>query len=105
MSHTPFPRPAEPPAPPRRSRRPLLVGVVLGVVLPLCSFLATAFAGADSVGIGTVLWAGTAFVGVLLLVFERTRSYGLGILLGFCALVVIGAGVCTTVVLGLGIGG
>lgn len=101
MSDTPFPRPTEPPAPPRRSRRPLIVGVVLGVVLPLLGFLAPAFAGADY-RIGTVLWAVTAFVGVLLMAFERTRSYGLGVLMGFCGLVVVGAGVCTTLLVGTG---
>lgn len=102
MSNTPFPRPAEPPASPRRSRRPLLVGVILGVVPPLLGFLATAFSGPGYYGIGSSLWAGTAFVGVLLMVFERTRSYGLGMLLGFCGLVLVGAGVCTTVLVGTG---
>lgn len=102
MSDTPFPRPTEPPAPPRRSRRPLIVGVVLGVVLPLLGFLVPAFADPDYFGIGGALWAMTAFVGVLLMASERTRSYGLGVLMGFCGLVVVGAGVCTTLLVGTG---
>jgi hypothetical protein len=101
MSDAPSPGPAGPPTAPRRSHRRLGIGVILGVVLPLLGFLATAFAGVDY-RIGTVLWAVTAFLGVLLLAFERTRSYGLGILLGFCWLVVVGAGVCTTVLEGAG---
>jgi hypothetical protein len=72
------------------------------VGLPLLGFLAPAFAGPDYFGIGTVLWAATAFLGVLLMAFERTRSYGLGVLMGFCGLVVVGAGVCTTLLVRTG---
>jgi hypothetical protein len=101
MSEALPPPPAGRSEAPRRSRRPLVVGVVLGVVLPLLSFVAT-FAGPGDFRVGNATWAGTAFLGVLLLAFERTRSYGLGILLGFCWLVVVGAGVCTTVLEGAG---
>lgn len=83
--------------------RPVIGGVVVGVVVPLLSFLPLlGAAGGGLYALGGYLWMATAAVGVLLLVPQRTRPWGLGILLGFTGLVVAGGGVCTAVLVSTG---
>ena len=99
---------AEPPVPrpgqgSTRGRRQLWVGIAIGASVPLLAFLPLIrdFNSLNRAVAGNV-WAAVAFVAVLLLSPERTRRYGVGILIGFCALLICGAGTCVVVVLGLG---
>ena len=79
-----------------QSRRPLLLGVAIGFVIPMLAFLLLSGTVArDYSWLGSTVWSVVAFVGVALLFFERTRRVGAGLLLGFGCLLLIGAGVCT----------
>ena len=85
------------------SRRPLLVGVAIGLLVPMLAFLGLAagitadYRWADYWWLGSAVWSVVAFVGVALLFFERTRQVGAGILLGFACLLLTGAGACTVI--------
>jgi len=72
--------------------------------VPLAAFLVVLWLGVGSTSawVGSAVWGLVAFSGVLMMAFPRTRRAGLGVLLGFCALLVAGAGTCTAVVFGLG---
>lgn len=87
------------------SRRRLVTGIAIGALVPLLGFLGWLVPGtrADYWWVGQIVWSGVAFVGVALLFFPRTRRVGLGMLLGFAALVLVGAGVCTATFVALGI--
>ena len=95
-------------APPHEGgrRRTLLVGVIIGVLIPVVSFFLVVLAlrSADDGGtittVGTGVWALLAFSGTLMIGFDRTRRLGLGILLGLSGVILVGAGTCTAVVLG-----
>lgn len=95
-----------PSAAPAQRRRSLLIGVGVGVLLPASSLLLTLLvtrnAEGDSVAysVGTAVWSLLAFGGVLMIAFDRTRRLGLGILLGFTGLILVGAGTCTAVLMG-----
>ncbi len=89
------------PAPPPVSRgnparRPLLLGVAIGLLVPMVAFLALS-AGMTYWRLGSAVWSVVAFVGVALLFFERTRRVGVGMLLGFGCLLLTGAGACTVI--------
>ena len=92
-----------------RRHRTLLVGVAVGVLVPVLSFLLVVLAlrGADDGGtivvVGTGVWGLLAFSATLMIGFDRTRRMGLGILLGFTGVVLAGAGTCTAVVMGGGV--
>ena len=81
-----------------------MIGVAIGFLLPLAAFLVVAPAGFDSryAWVGQTVWSAVAFTGVVMLAFDRTRRMGVGVLVGFCALLVVGAGMCTAVVVGSG---
>jgi hypothetical protein len=72
------------------------------VLLPLAAFGSTALLGFDArtAEIGSTVWAVVAFSGVVMTAFDRTRRMGVGVLLGFCALVIVGAGTCTVAFMG-----
>jgi multidrug transporter EmrE-like cation transporter len=95
----PVPRPGQGSA--RRCRQ-LWVGIAIGAFVPLLSFLPL-IRDLNSLNLAVArnLWAAVAFVAVLLLFPERTRRYGVGMLIGFCALLICGAGTCIVVVLAL----
>src|SRR4051812_23895296 len=80
------------PRPPSGLRGGLLIGVAIGALVPLAAFVVVARVGFDSayVWVGQTVWAAVAFLGVLMLAFDRTRRIGVGVLLGFCALLVVG---------------
>ena len=88
-----------------RSNRSLLIGATIGVVVPLVAFAPLWVVDLDSASAstsasaGATVWAATAFLGVLLTALERTRRYGVGVLLGFSALLVVGTGTCTVAVM------
>jgi multidrug transporter EmrE-like cation transporter len=87
---------------PRPRRRQLWLGIAVGVLVPLLSFLPlTRHVGSLELTIARNLWAAVAFVAVLLLFPRRFRRYGVGMLIGFCALLICGAGTCMVVVLAL----
>lgn len=100
---SPVPEPTRP-QPARPPRRPLLIGVAAGVVLPLLSFVVTAWVLPDAElwWLGSLTWSAVAFAGVVMLAAARTRRYGLGVLLGFAGLLVVGAGTCTAALIALG---
>lgn len=101
----PAPRLEDPdPRPPAQVRGGLLIGVAVGALVPLAAFLAVVRVGIDSryAWVGQTVWAVVAFIGVLMLAFDRTRRIAGGVLVGFCGLLVVGAGVCTAAVFGSG---
>jgi hypothetical protein len=93
----------QPPA--RKPKAPLVLGILIGAVVPFFGILAAIVIG--SVGSSTTLsgiagllpfvWALLVLaVGAGLLFSDRTRRWGLGILIGFFGMLIIGAGVCVT---------
>ena len=94
---------APPPPPPSPahddSRRRKRLGVAVGVVVPLLTFLVVFLTDGAGWWVGQLVWSAVAFLGVALLFWPRTRSFGLGILLGFAVLLLVGAGACTAMVL------
>jgi hypothetical protein len=89
---------------------PLLAGAFAGAVAPwffsLVPFILT---GGNSVaGYGLYAWLLVPVVGIGLLIAPRTRRWGAGVLMGFFGMLVIGAGACLVIVVGLnanGVGG
>jgi hypothetical protein len=82
------------------ARRTLLLAVAIGFVVPMLAFLMLPETEApNSWWLGSTVWSVVAFVGVALLFFERTRRVGLGMLLGFGCLLVVGAGACTVILI------
>ena len=97
------------PAPPPGSgggdhaRRTLLLAVAVGFVVPMLAFLLLPETEApNSWWLGSTVWSVVAFVGVALLFFERTRRVGVGMLLGFGCLLLVGAGACTVIMIAVG---
>ena len=96
------------PAPPPGSggdhaRRTLLLAVAIGFVIPMLAFLLLPETEAPaSWWLGSTVWSVVAFVGVALLFFERTRRVGVGMLLGFGCLLLVGAGACTVIMFAVG---
>ena len=85
------------------ARRALLLGVAIGFVIPMLAFLLLSETVApDYWWLGSTVWSVVAFVGVALLFFERTRRVGVGMLLGFGCLLLVGAGACTVLVFAVG---
>ncbi len=56
--------------------------------------------GLTASSVGSLVWALVAFTAVMSLAFDRTRQLGLGLLIGFGALFVVGAGTCSAVLVG-----
>ena len=81
------------------SRRRKRLGVAVGVVVPLLTFLVVFALDGGGWWLGQLVWSAVAFVGVALLLWPRTRAFGAGMLLGFAVLLLVGAGACTAVVL------
>ena len=86
--------------------RARLVGVAIGVVVPLLALLVVLVVARRSgdgdpvIFFGSSVWSLVAFLGVLLIAWERTRPLAVGILIGFSGLILVGAGTCTAVVMG-----
>ena len=97
MSYVPPPAPpAEPPAREPGRRRETWYGVVVGLVACLVlPFLGLSVA--DTIGIlgfGALSPLAVLVTGVVLVVPDRTRRWGTGLLIGFCVSLVLGAGAC-----------
>ena len=96
MSYIPTPPPPEQPAPEAGNRRDLWLGIVVGVV----ACIGLPFLGALGVdrfgllGVGLLAPLVVLVVGVILVIPDRTRRWGSGLLLGFMVSLVLGAGAC-----------
>ena len=85
------------------SRRSLLLGGAIGFTIPMLAFLLLPETEAPATWwLGSTVWSVVAFVGVALLFFERTRRVGVGMLLGFGCLLIVGAGACTVILIAVG---
>lgn len=100
----PTPPPARPPKPPKA---PLFAGIAIGALAPwFFSLVPLILTNGDSVaGYGLYAWVLVPLVGIVLLVVPATRRWGLGMLIGFFGMLIIGAGACLTLVVGLNAGG
>jgi hypothetical protein len=95
MSYVPPPPPEEP-VRPQGDRKELWYGI--GVALLAC--LVLPFAGLVSpdtfgiLGVGVLMPLVVLVAGVVLVIPDRTRQWGTGLLIGFCVSLVLGAGAC-----------
>jgi hypothetical protein len=106
----PAPYPAQPAPPPPSSKVPLLVGALIGAVAPWSfSLVPLILTGGSSVaGYGLYAWLLVPVVGIGLLLAPATRRWGAGVLIGYFGMLVVGAGACLVLVVGLnatGVGG
>jgi len=88
----------------------LLAGAFAGAVAPwFFSLVPFVLTGGDSVaGYGLYAWLLVPVIGIALLIGRPTRRWGAGVLIGFFGMLVIGAGACLALVIGLnanGVGG
>jgi hypothetical protein len=98
---SPYPPPyPQPTPPPKRSKVGLWIGILIGAVMPFVGFgLLWFIPGGDLATVaGTVAYGGTLVTGVVLLVPESTRWWGVGLLIGFFGMLIVGAGVCLAIV-------
>jgi hypothetical protein len=100
MSYIPTPPPAEEPAVEPGNRRDLWLGILVGVVacigLPFLSLVGVDRLGLFGVGLLAPLIV--LVVGVILVIPDRTRRWGTGLLLGFAVALVLGAGACVVLI-------
>jgi len=103
----PAPRPAIPPPTPPGPKLPLLVGAFAGAVAPwFFSIVPLVLTNGNSVaGYGLLSWLVVPVVGAALLVAPATRRWGAGVLLGFFAMLVVGAGACIALAVAINAGG
>ena len=89
--------------PPPQPKWPLFVGMLIGAVAPflgvlppiLLSSIDTPRLVSDVVGLTPLGWAFLVLLtGAGLLFSDRTRRWGVGILIGFFGMLIIGAGAC-----------
>ena len=95
MSYVPPPPPEEP-VRAQGNRKELWYGI--GVGLLACLVLPFAgLAGADTFGLlgfTALMPVAVLVAGVVLVIPDRTRQWGTGLLIGFCVSLVLGAGAC-----------
>jgi hypothetical protein len=98
MSYVPPPAPEEPVREPG-NRRERWYGVAVALfacfVLPFTGLLAPDTFGI--LGIGLLMPLVVLVVGVVLVIPDRTRQWGLGLLIGFAVSLVLGAGACVVI--------
>lgn len=97
-------------ASPRHGRRDLWLGVLVGFVLTVGMPFVVALVGQRFTSFVPVLLSSLLVLGagVVLAVRDTTRQWGLGILIGFAAALVVGAGACVVLIAsfgGFGVGG
>ncbi len=98
MSQPSWPAPPQPP-PPRKPRTPLLLGIVIGAVVPFFGLVPPLLFrnGPDVVGMAPVVWVFMVLLGGAALLFsDDTRRWGVGILIGLFGMLIVGAGACVT---------
>ena len=103
MSQPPY----QPPPPAKPPKAPLFAGILIGAVAPWFFSLVPLILtnGNTAAGYGLYAWVLVPLAGIVLLVVPRTRRWGLGVLIGFFGMLIIGAGACLTIVVGLNAGG
>jgi hypothetical protein len=96
MSYVPPPPASEQPAPEPGRRRELWYGVAVALfacfVLPFAGLLSPDTFGV--LGIGVLMPLVVLVAGVVLVIPDRTRQWGTGLLIGFAVSLVLGAGAC-----------
>lgn len=100
----PPPFPAGPPGPPRKSwTGRILLGVLITVGLSLLGALSflSPFSNSGVPAIGLLVPVVCLVVGIVLASIERTRPWGLGMLIGFLVMLIVGAGACVALIAGL----
>ena len=102
-------QPGQQPAQPSR-RLPLLVGAFAGAVAPWFFSLVPLVLtnGSGVAGYFLYAWLLVPVIGIGLLIAPTTRRWGAGVLIGFFGMLVVGAGACVAIVVGLnanGVGG
>lgn len=95
-------QPWQPPPPPK-SKTPLLLGILIGAVAPFFGVIPPVVLSnvqsptwvADVAGLAPFAWVFLVLAtGAGLMFSDRTRRWGLGILLGLFGMLIIGAGAC-----------
>jgi hypothetical protein len=104
MSQPPYQPPPGagwPAPPPKKPKAPLFLGMLIGAVAPFFGLLVPALfsgepgAAADAVAFAPFVWVMVILAtGAGLLFSDRTRRWGVGILIGLFGMLIIGAGVC-----------
>jgi hypothetical protein len=98
--YSPWGQPPQPP--PKKPKTPLLVGILIGAVTPFfgLAFPAALPDGSGAEALAPFVWAlGVMLTGIGLLFADSTRRWGLGILIGFFGMLIIGAGACVAVLI------
>jgi len=126
VSQPPYQPPGQPPGPPpdpppegagwptplpatpaKKPKAPLLAGMLIGAVAPWFFSLVPLILtnGNTAAGYGLYAWVLVPLAGIVLLLVPKTRRWGLGVLIGFFGMLIIGAGACLTIVVGLNASG
>jgi hypothetical protein len=102
----PPPQPGWQPPPPKKPKAPLLLGILIGAVAPFFGLIFPVALGnvsspsvaSDIAGLAPFAWVFLVLAtGAGLLFSDRTRRWGLGILIGLFGMLIIGAGACVAV--------
>jgi hypothetical protein len=99
------PQPGWQPPPPKKPKAPLLLGILIGAVAPFLGLIFPVALGNSSsstaqgiAGLAPFVWVFLVLAtGAGLLFSDRTRRWGLGILIGLFGMLIIGAGACVAV--------
>ena len=87
------------PAPGPQSKKPIAIGILISFASLVVSSLATRLVGSSDVfgAVASLAWI-TPLVGLGMLFHPRTRRIGLGVLLGFGIMLVIGFAACVALI-------
>lgn len=93
-----------PPEPQRKGRTgPILLGALVAVVATVLGPMSALVFGdaLGALGLGLLSPLAILVLGVVLLFFPGTRPWGVGLLIGFFAMLIIGAGACVLLLMSL----
>ena len=103
----PPPQPGWEPPPPKKPKAPLFFGILIGALAPFLGIIPPALfsnvqspsMASDIVGLAPFAWVFLILAtGAGLLFSDRTRRWGVGILIGLFGMLIIGAGACVAVI-------